>query len=218
MKNKLNINEIFYSIQGEGKNAGKPCVFIRLQGCNLRCEWCDTKYAWNTNENIIMSFDEIIKEVDKYDCHFVEFTGGEPLLQENFIDLAQFFLDKEYMVAVETSGSKNISNLPADIIKIMDIKCPSSGMSENNLFENFSHLNIIDEIKFVIADEKDYHYAKRIIEKYKLNQKVNHIALSPSYGLLDGAKLAELILNDHLDVSLGLQLHKYLWDPEERRR
>lgn len=215
---KLNINEIFYSIQGEGQNAGKPCVFIRLQGCNLRCKWCDTKYAWESNPNIMMSFSQIINEVEKYNCNFIEFTGGEPLLQEEFIDLANYFLSKDYMVAVETSGSKNIAPLPDKIIKIMDIKCPSSGMDKNNYYENFNYLDKKDEIKFVIADGIDYLFAKKILEEYQLNDIVEHIAFSPAYSLFEAAELAELILNDKLNVSLALQLHKYIWDPEERQR
>ena len=152
----LNIVEIFYSIQGEGTRAGLPCVFIRLAGCNLDCKWCDTLYAKKNSDGKNISFDEIIKTIKSYKCNFI--TGGEPLLQQNSIDLINYLIDQNFTTAIETNGSISISNLNKKTIKIVDVKCPGSNMSEHNLFDNFNYITENDEIKFVISSKNDFEW------------------------------------------------------------
>jgi 7-carboxy-7-deazaguanine synthase len=216
MDNKYQINEIFYSIQGEGTRAGLPCTFVRFQGCNLRCTWCDTVYAQEIGSEIKMTYQEIIKKVEKYKCKFIEFTGGEPLLQKEINYLMDHFLQKEYTVAIETNGSVDISSLPKEVIKIIDIKCPSSGMHKKFLKSNLDHLTELDEIKFVIADRIDYDWAKEMIRD-KINAWVkSEILLSPAYSLIKPDRLVEWILSDNLPVRFQLQMHKYIWGHDMR--
>jgi 7-carboxy-7-deazaguanine synthase len=216
MNKTYQINEIFYSIQGEGTRAGIPCVFVRFQGCNLRCSWCDTLYAQEIGGGIEMTHDEIIEKVEQYDCKFIEFTGGEPLLQKDLNDLLEYFIQNKYTVAIETNGSIDISALPPDVIRIMDIKCPSSVMHDKFLMGNLDHLTECDEIKFVIADRDDYQWAKDIFQKQIQGKVRSEILFSPAFSLLPAQKLAEWILKDHLSVRFQLQLHKYIWDPERK--
>jgi 7-carboxy-7-deazaguanine synthase len=216
MNNTYQINEIFYSIQGEGTRAGLPCIFVRFQGCNLRCSWCDTVYAQEIGSEIKMTYQEIIKKVEKYKCKFIEFTGGEPLLQKDINHLIDHFLQKKYSVAIETNGSVDISSLTKEIIKIMDIKCPSSGMHNKFLFSNLNCLTDRDEIKFVIADRNDYDWAKEIITNKIIDRVNSEILLSPAYSLIEPQKLVEWILSDILPVRFQLQLHKYIWNPDIR--
>ena len=216
MQTSYKISEIFHSIQGEGKRAGMPCVFLRFQGCNLRCKWCDTEYAQDTKAGKVFTFNQIVKKVESFDCKFIEFTGGEPLLQENIIELIKYFSQKDYTVAIETNGSIDISKLPENVIKIIDVKCPSSGMVKHFNMENLLHINNNDEIKFVIANEDDYEWAKDFYFR-KIRDKIKaEIIFSPAYSLLEPKSLAEWILRDGLEVRMQLQLHKYIWHPDER--
>lgn len=207
-----NVNEIFYSLQGEGSRIGKPCVFVRFQGCNLRCSYCDTMYAVEMHHPYNkMTFDEIVTEVEKYNCNFIEFTGGEPLIQKNISKLIDYFIDKNYEVAVETNGSIDISQFNSKLIKIIDVKCPSSGMSNHNRVDNLKQLSEYDEIKFVIGDRDDYLFAKEFITNYNLMNFAREIIFSPISGKMDFKELADYILSDGLRVRMQIQLHKIIW-------
>ncbi len=214
---KFNISEIFYSIQGEGTRAGLPCVFIRLQGCNLRCSWCDTSYALELNQKEMeMTSDEIINLVQSYNCNFIEFTGGEPLAQFNSVELINTFAQNNYTVAVETNGHFPLNHLDNKVIKIMDIKCPASKMDKFNNYNNINFLNKSDEIKFVVLDKSDFDWALAIIRKYELVHKVSSILISPVYGKLEYKQLAEWILETRLPLKMQLQIHKFIWEPNTR--
>ncbi|RMD85590.1 MAG: 7-carboxy-7-deazaguanine synthase QueE [Calditrichaeota bacterium] len=209
----MRITEIFYSIQGESSYAGLPCVFVRTTGCNLRCVWCDTDYAFYGGKNL--SIEEIIQKVESYGCKLVELTGGEPLLQKEIYELSERLLEKGYTVLIETSGERDISKLDPRIIKIMDIKCPGSGESHRNRWENLEFLTPKDEVKFVIKDRQDYEWAVTIINKYKLDERVQ-VLFSPVWGEMELKSLAEWILQDRLKVRFQVQLHKFIWSPETR--
>ncbi len=216
MKNKtdiLRINEIFFSIQGESTLAGRPCVFVRLTYCNLRCSYCDTEYAFFEGQE--MQIGEIIREVRKYNCPLVEITGGEPLIQENVYALMTALCEGGFEVMVETGGHMDVSRIDQRVRRIIDIKCPSSGESEKVYWKNLEILNDRDELKFVIGDRKDYNWAKTVIEKHHLGDQYT-ILFSPVYGKMDNRRLAENILKDHLPVRMQLQMHKYIWSPETR--
>lgn len=211
MEHIFNISEIFYSIQGEGTRAGLPCVFVRLQGCNLNCSWCDTQYAQDPDEpSIKLKGKEIIDEIAKYNCKFVEFTGGEPLLQPAITEIMEWLCDNGYIVTLETNGSILLDFIDSRIIKILDIKCPSSGMNGNNNFKNLEYLHKDDEIKFVIAGRDDFYYAYDIISKYYLTQRAN-LLFSTVFGKVDLKELAQWILESGLPVRLQVQLHKIIW-------
>lgn len=213
----LNISEIFYSIQGEGTRAGLPCVFVRLQGCNLRCEWCDTPYALEIKQiEQIMTFREILKHINSFNCNFIEFTGGEPLVQSNSIDLMNYLNENGYTVAIETSGSKLIDKLHSEIIKILDIKCPASNMSKFNKIENLKYLNKKDEIKFVISDRGDFDWAMDYISRNNTFAITENILFSPVFGKLEPIVLSQWILATHLPIRLQLQIHKFIWEPDKR--
>lgn len=213
----LNVNEIFFSIQGEGSRAGLPCVFVRLQGCNLRCDWCDTPYALEMRETAeLMPFPQIIEKIESFNCNFVLFTGGEPLTQPDCIPLMKQLSDKGYTVAVETNGNMDISGIHPSIIKIVDIKCPGSKMSKFMNYNNIEYLSKHDEAKFVIGDRADYDFAVSIIDKYNLNSRCNEILFSPVFGKIYLKELAEWILEDRLKVRLQIQLHKFIWGPNVR--
>lgn len=207
------VNEIFKSIQGESTYAGIPCTFIRLAGCNLRCTYCDTNYAYYHGKEL--SDEEIIAKIEEYGVNCVEFTGGEPLLQEKTPPLIKTLLDKGYNVLIETNGSICIGCLDKRLTIIMDVKTPKSGMSERMNLKNLELLKGNDEIKFVILDESDYLWAKDIISKNNLLNKTKNILMSPAYGILPPKALASWILRDNLPVRLQLQIHKYIWAPEE---
>lgn len=204
----LKVNEIFYSIQGESSFTGLPFVFVRLTGCNLRCSYCDTKYAYE--EGTAMSVEQILKEIKKYNCPYVEVTGGEPLLQEETPSLVNSLIGNNFTVLVETNGTKDISVIPDRAVRIMDIKCPSSGESDKFDWENLNRLNPQDEVKFVIAEKLDYDWAKEIITDRNLSEKVK-VLLSPVKEKMNPDILAEWILKDKSDVRLQLQLHKIIW-------
>jgi len=217
LNTKLNISEIFYSIQGEGTRAGLPCVFIRLQGCNLRCSWCDTPYALEINQiEKTMTFAEIISEVEQYNCNFIEFTGGEPLQQTAVVDLINYFANKGKTIAIETNGYHSFSNIDQKVIKIMDIKCPGSKMQKFNNFNNLQHLTKNDEIKFVVLDKSDFDYALEIVNKYKLEAIVDTILFSPVFGKCQPVDLANWILSTRKNYRMQLQMHKFIWHPDTR--
>ena len=209
----LKVNEIYYSIQGESTFAGKPCVFIRLTYCNLRCSYCDTEYAFYEGED--KSIEEVIEEVKKYDNKLVEVTGGEPLVQKEAIHLMRKLCDDGYQVLLETGGSLPIDSLDKRVRVILDLKCPSSKMKGKNLYENLDHLKPIDEVKFVIGTREDYEWAKEIINKYKINEKCE-ILFSVVFNKLEPLTLTNWILEDKLNVRFQLQMHKFIWKPEER--
>ena len=205
----LEVTEIYKSIQGESTYMGRPCVFVRLTGCNLRCVWCDTTHAFYDGKNL--SIEQIIDQVKSYSTNLVEITGGEPLLQKEVFPLMESLLKNKFKVMLETSGSLSIENVPTEVIKIIDLKCPGSGEENKNLWKNLNHLTSKDEIKFVIADKVDYEWSKEVLKDYELDKK-NSILFSPVFEKLKLKDLAEWILEDNLPVRLHTQLHKYIWD------
>jgi 7-carboxy-7-deazaguanine synthase len=211
----LKVNEIFYSIQGESSHAGRPCVFVRLTGCNLRCSYCDTRHAYDEGE--YLEIGEIINRITSHRCVLVEITGGEPLMQKDTPVLIQRLLDLGFEVLLETNGSMDISVVDDRCVRILDIKCPSSGEANKNDPDNLKRLQLKDEIKFAIGSREDYDYAKKIlsfIDRAEGNTKPP--LFSPVYGTLNPELLAQWILADHLDVRMQIQLHKVIWDPETR--
>jgi len=210
----LTINEIFHSIQGESTYAGRPCVFVRLTACDLRCRWCDTPYAFHEGRK--MSVDDVVADVEARGCATVEVTGGEPLLQPDVYPLMQRLLDSGKTVLIETGGHRSIADVPPGVIRIMDVKCPGSGESEKNDWGNLARLTKRDEVKFVIADRRDYDFAKEIVTRDNLPARVNAVLFSPVHGELDPKQLSEWVIADRLDVRVQLQVHKYIWSPETR--
>ncbi|CAI9085865.1 radical SAM protein [Candidatus Methylacidiphilum fumarolicum] len=214
-KLKLVVNELFLSIQGESTFAGYPCAFIRLTGCNLRCRWCDTTYAFS--EGKLLPIEAIINQIQKFNIPLVEVTGGEPLLQKNTLHLLRLLCDLGYQVLLETSGALSIRQVDPRVHRIVDLKCPSSGESEKNLLANLDWLREKDELKFVIGNNEDYQWAKtKLKEEKERLTKVKAITFSPVFGELEPSILSEWILADRLNVRLGLQIHKYIWHPEAR--
>ena len=205
----IKINEIYLSVQGESTHTGLPCIFIRLTGCNLRCSWCDTAYAFHEGKN--MSIDEILQKVANFEIHLVEITGGEPLMQDNVYTLMRRLIEKGYKVMLETGGSISLERVPKDVIKIMDLKCPGSGEQEKNNLDNLKLLVPHDEVKFVILDKKDYEWSRDIIKRYKINETA-HILISPVFDKLELKEIVKWILKDRLPVRLQTQLHKIIWD------
>lgn len=231
------ISEIFRSVQGEGTRTGLPCIFVRLTGCNLRCTWCDTAYAFHGGQK--MEVEEVLKRVHELSSHsaqkqngsaaskpklpLVELTGGEPLLQPESVPLAQKLLDSGYQVMIETSGERQVSVLPREVIKIVDIKCPDSGEPNTFLMENLDALDSKDEIKFVISTRRDYEFARDFTLQHGLANRVHQVIFSPVHADPAGAwqdmnaqELVEWILEDELPVRLGLQIHKFIWHPATR--
>ncbi len=208
------VTEIFKSIQGESTFAGLPCVFIRLTGCNLRCHWCDTAYAFFGGQK--MSVEEVLARVHEKGGKLVEITGGEPLLQKEVYPLTEKLLADGYRVLIETSGERFVGHLSPAIVKIVDVKCPGSGESEKFCFENLAVLDRKDQIKFVILDENDYRHAREFLVKHDLRSRVDEVIFSPVFGQMPPRELAEWILRDGLEVRMGLQLHKFIWDTEAR--
>jgi len=204
----LHINEIFFSIQGESSYAGLPCAFVRLTGCNLRCSWCDTTYSFH--EGTALTLDEIIGHVAAYGCRLVEVTGGEPLLQPNVHPLMQQLCDRGYTVLIETAGAADVSPVDPRVIKIMDLKCPGSGEVERNRYDNLALLTGKDEVKFVIADQADYEWAKQKMAEHNLAARCG-VLFSPVWDKLPMSDLAGWILADRLPVRLQTQLHKHIW-------
>lgn len=204
----LTVNEIFKSIQGESSFTGKPCIFIRLTGCNLRCTWCDTEYAFY--EGKPKSVKEIMNAIDPLGIPLVEITGGEPLLQDEVYGLMDALLAKNYQVLVETGGALSVAQIPPEVIKILDIKCPGSGEDSKNRWDNLDHLNPGDEVKFVLKDRADYEWSKNALYRYHIHNKAQ-VLFSPVYDTLDLKDLAGWVLADNLPVRVQTQLHKIIW-------
>ena len=210
----LLVNEIFYSIQGESIYSGRPCIFVRLTGCNLRCSYCDTRYAYEQGVN--MELTEIINRIAAHRCRLVEITGGEPLLQSQTPILIYKLLENGYEVMLETNGSLDISRVDRRCIKIVDIKCPTSGESDKNDMENLKRIGSKDQVKFVIENRMDYEYAKETMDSNCPDFPEEQILFSPVSGGIAPSRLAEWILEDNLNVRLHLQLHKIIW-PDRKR-
>lgn len=210
----LRITEIFLSLQGESRSVGFPTVFIRLTGCPLRCQYCDTAYAFTGGE--WRSMDDILNEVASYKTSYVTVTGGEPLAQKQCHYLLEKLCDAGYQVSLETSGAILVSDVDKRVVKVMDLKTPGSGEVERNNYENIEYISKNDQIKFVICDHQDYQWAKSIIDKYKLFHKCE-VLMSPSFTQVQGEQLAEWILKDRLPVRFQLQLHKILWGDQPGR-
>jgi len=210
----LTINEIFYSVQGESSYAGRPCVFVRLTACDLRCSWCDTPYAFY--EGTKRSLESVLAEVDAYSCPLVEVTGGEPLLQADVYPLLESLLARGRTVLLETGGHRSTARVPPGVVTILDVKCPGSGESEKNDWTNLERLQPHDEVKFVIKDRTDYEYARDLIARHDLARRAAVIHFSPVHGVMDPRTMAEWVLADNLPVRVQLQLHKYIWDPAAR--
>ena len=209
----LKINEIYYSVQGESTHAGRPCVFIRLTYCNLRCTYCDTEYAFYKGKD--MEITDIMSEIKRWDCNLVEVTGGEPLFQDECIDLLNELVNSNYEVMLETGGSLSISDVPKKVVKIVDFKCPSSGMVKKNLWSIVDDLQAHDEVKFVIGNREDFDWAKDRITEYSLD-KICTLLFSPTFGEIDPQQIVEWILAENLPVRMQLQMHKMIWSPEEK--
>lgn len=210
----LTINEIFHSIQGESTHSGRPCVFVRLTACDLRCSWCDTPYAFTEGRK--MSLDAVVAEVERFGCELVELTGGEPLLQKEVYPLMQRLLDDGRTVMVETGGHLSIADVPAPVIRIVDVKCPGSGESERNHWANLALLTARDEVKFVIRDRVDYEFARRVTAEHDLVARTAAVLFSPVHAVLPAKDLAAWILEDRLVVRLQLQVHKFIWGADVR--
>ena len=231
MSETLVVNEIFKSIQGESTRAGLPCIFVRLAGCNLHCSWCDTAYAFT--EGTRMALDEIMDRVASFDCNLVEVTGGEPLIRSNSLLLMTQLADRGHTVLLETNGALDIGPVDARVIRIMDLKCPSSGECEQNRWENIPLLRATDEVKFVIATREDYDWARRQLDRWRLMDICTVLfswahplpparrdpslkSTPPGQHLIAMHQLVERVLADKLPVRFQLPMHKYIWGPEAR--
>ncbi|MEK9135955.1 MAG: radical SAM protein [Bacteroidota bacterium] len=209
----LVVNEIFHSMQGESSHMGRPCVFVRLTYCNLRCTYCDTEHAFY--EGSSMEVDEVLQKVRSYRCNLVEITGGEPLMHEGVYGLMAALCDQGYEVLLETGGSLDISRVDQRVKRIMDLKCPSSGMLKKNLWTNIEHLRPTDEVKFVIGNREDFDWSVETIRRYGLIDRCP-VLMSVVFGVLEPVTLAEWILESGLNVRFQLQMHKYVWEPATR--
>ena len=209
----LRVTEIFRSIQGESTHAGRPCTFVRLTGCPMRCVWCDSEYTFTGGEHY--SIDDIMSQVDAFGCKLVEVTGGEPLAQKEAFTLIQRLCDEGYEVLIETGGYVSTAALDPRAKVILDIKCPASGEETRNDWSNLERLRADkDEVKFVIADKGDWIYARKLIEEKDLQSRAKAILISPAWGQLDLQQLADWIAGSGLNVRMQLQLHKYIWGPD----
>ncbi|MGH9408270.1 MAG: radical SAM protein [Vicinamibacterales bacterium] len=210
----LTVNEIFHSIQGESTHAGRPCVFVRLTACDLRCAWCDTPYAFH--EGTKMSVDEVVDRVRAYACDVVEVTGGEPLLQQDVYPLMERLIGDGRTVLLETGGHRDASGVPAGVHRIIDVKCPASGESARMHWPTLERLRASDEVKFVIQDRADYDYARGVVGRYGLAERCAAVLFSPVHAVLDPKTLAAWMLADGVTARLQLQAHKYIWDARTR--
>jgi len=210
----LTINEIFYSIQGESTYAGRPCVFVRLTACDLRCSWCDTPYAFHEGRK--QSLADVLAEVDRAGCPLVEVTGGEPLLQDEVYPLMQALVDRGKTVLLETGGHHNTARVPAPVVTILDVKCPGSGEAHRNDWSNLERLRPHDEVKFVVQDRADYDFARDVIGRFRLAERAAAVHLSPVHGVLEPRELSAWVLADRVPARVQLQVHKYIWDPGTR--
>ena len=210
----LTVNEIFHSIQGESTHSGRPCVFVRLTACDLRCSWCDTPYAFSEGRKV--SVEDVVSQVESYGCGLVEITGGEPLLQREVYPLMRTLLERGHEVLIETGGHVSVAEVPDGVARIVDVKCPGSGESHRNHWPNLDILTARDEVKFVIRDRADSEYAREIVKTHALEPRVAAVLFSPVHGVLPPADLAAWILEDRLRVRLQLQSHKYIWGAHVR--
>jgi len=215
MNETLRITEIFHSLQGESRTMGLPTVFVRLTGCPLRCQYCDTDYAFDGGA--LQSIESILEEVAQYKASYVTVTGGEPLAQPNCIALLKALSDQKYQVSLETSGAMPIANVDPRVSVVLDLKTPGSNESRRNRMENIPLLKDKDQVKFVICDNKDYLWSKAKVDELDLQSRVGEILFSPSHEQLKPAQLAEWVLADSLKVRVQIQLHKYLWGAEQGR-
>jgi 7-carboxy-7-deazaguanine synthase len=210
----LRVCEIFKSIQGESTWAGLPCIFVRLTGCNLRCSYCDTTYAYDDGEDMTVA--AVIERCAGLSGSLIEITGGEPLLQQGSIDLMELLVLRDYVVLLETNGSLPVDRVPTAVIKVMDIKCPGSGMAAKTDWNNLDYLTPCDEVKFVIGSRGDYEWAREVVRRHGLPARCKQVLFSPVFGALEPQALAEWILEDGLNVRFQLQLHKQIWPSEIR--
>ena len=209
----LRVTEIFHSIQGESTHAGRPCTFVRLTGCPMRCTWCDSEYTFSGGDHF--TIDEIMQKVRGFACSLVEVTGGEPLAQREALDLIRSLCDENYEVLIETGGYVPTADVDDRAKIILDVKCPASGEAERNHWPNLERMRADrDEVKFVVVDETDWDYARKVIAKYDLENRAKAILVSPAWGLIDLQQLAKWITESGLNVRMQLQLHKYIWGPD----
>ncbi|MEM6820506.1 MAG: radical SAM protein [Verrucomicrobiota bacterium] len=213
-KGTLTVNEIYASVQGESTFAGRPCTFIRLTFCDLRCSWCDTEYAFYEGHKMKLS--EILERVRELKLPLVELTGGEPLAQPRSIELMKLLCDQGYEVMLETGGHRDISEVDARVRRIVDLKCPDSGMSKKIRWENMPLLGKLDEVKCVIASRSDYEWARDKVVEYGLADRVNSVLFSPVFGKVEPRSIVDWILEDNLPVRFQLQMHKIIWEPEAK--
>ena len=210
----LTVNEIFHSIQGESTRAGERCVFVRLTACDLRCSWCDTPYAFHEGRK--MELEDVLADVERFECGIVEVTGGEPLLQKEAPALMSALLARGKTVLLETGGHISLDRVPPGVVRIMDVKCPGSGEAHRMDWANIERLQPTDEVKFVLGDRADYEYARDVVARWQLADRVAAVLFSPVHGALDARVLAEWVLADRLPVRVQLQVHKYIWTPDTR--
>jgi len=211
----LRVTEIFRSIQGESTHAGRPCAFVRLTGCPMRCTWCDSEYTFTGGERV--SIDDVMRQVRAFGCQLVEVTGGEPLAQTEAFELISRLCEEDYEVLIETGGYISTEGVDERAKIILDVKCPASGESERNHWPNLERLRADrDEVKFVVADRDDWEFARGVIERYDLERRARAVLVSPVWGMTDLKELADLVASSGLNVRMQLQLHKYVWGPEAR--
>ena len=210
----LTVSEIYMSVQGESTHSGRPCAFVRLTACNLRCTWCDTPYAFTGGRK--MAVDDIVAEVTALGCPLVELTGGEPLLQPEAVVLMERLLAAGCEVLLETGGHMPIDDVPDEVVAIVDVKCPGSGEAASMYWPNLEQVSRRDEVKFVIRDRADFDYAADVIARYSLASRVAAVLFSPVFGVLPPADLARWIIDAKVPARLQLQAHKYIWDPATR--
>ena len=209
----MKVNEIYRSLQGESSYTGLPCIFVRLTSCNLRCTYCDTEYAFYEGQDYTV--DQVLEAIRRFNCQLVEITGGEPLLQKEVYPLMNSLIDSDYTVLLETGGSIDVGKVNAKVIKIMDLKCPSSGECDRNLYANIEKLQPHDEIKFVIGTREDYLWTKKILEEHRLTERFP-VLLSTVFNEIEPKQVVGWLLEDNLNVRFQLQIHKYIWDPSTR--
>ena len=209
----LRVTEIFRSIQGESTHAGRPCTFVRLTGCPMRCTWCDSEYTFTGGEHV--SIDEVMKQVRDFGCRLVEVTGGEPLAQREVFDLIRRLCDESYEVLIETGGYVSTENLDQRAKIILDVKCPASGEAERNHWPNLTRLRPdVDEVKFVVADRADWDFARKVVADYDLESRARSILISPAWKQIDLPELANWIVESGMNARMQLQIHKYIWGPD----
>ena len=209
----LRVTEIFRSIQGESTHAGRPCTFVRLTGCPMRCTWCDSEYTFTGGEHV--SIDEVMKQVREFGCELVEVTGGEPLAQREAFDLINRLCEESFEVLIETGGYVSTEDLDQRAKVILDVKCPASGEAERNHWPNLTRLRAdLDEVKFVVADRADWEFAQRVIDEYDLENRAKSILISPAWEQIDLQQLANWIVESGLKARMQVQIHKYIWGPD----